>query len=67
LKGKSPLHYAARFGNFEAVTQLVDMYKLQVDDVEVKTNRTALHISCSRGYMGVMLCHILWFMYFVDG
>jgi len=52
-KGKSALHFACKFGNLEAVTCLVEKYSLNVNEVEEKTKRSPLHISCSRGYMGV--------------
>ncbi len=52
-KGRSVLHFATRFGNFGAVTALVEKFNVSVRDVEESTGRTALHISCSRGYMGV--------------
>jgi ankyrin repeat protein len=52
-KGRSVLHFATRFGNFVAVTALIEKFNVSVKDVEESTGRTALHISCSRGYMGV--------------
>lgn len=53
LDNWTPLHFAANEGHLEIIKLLLTQKDIKVDSLS-KANRTALHLACIRGHVGIV-------------